>query len=86
MLLVSLQDEQGEDVEEKLLSRVQPPDDSSGEKEGESGAYVNGGEATSSDEATLNHTSVPPEHRQLSVCVTYVSPSGIVYGHDVSPG
>ena len=76
MLLVSLVDENGLDIEEKLLSSVY-------EKREEE---KDGGKDTSADEATFSGTIASPELTTMTVCVTFVSPYGAVYGHDVSPG
>ena len=83
MLLVSLVNEDGEDVEEKLLSTVH---DKREEEREEGSVTEGGGGAASADEATMNHTTALPELTTLTVCMTFVSTYGPVYGHDVSPG
>lgn len=80
MLLVSLVDESGEDIE-KLLSSFHEKREEDKEREKES--VREGGGA---NEVTLNGTTASPELVTMTVCVTYVSPYGVVYGHDVSPG
>ena len=82
MLLVSLVNEDGEDVKEKLLSTVFDKR----EEEREEGSVTEGGGVASADEATMNHTIASSELTTLTVCVTFVSIYGSVYGHDVSPG
>jgi hypothetical protein len=65
VLLVSLVNEDGEDIEKKLLSTV--PE----ERE---------------EEGSANEREVSPEPTTLTVCVTFLSMHGEVYGHNVSPG
>lgn len=69
MLLVSLVNEDGENIEEKLLSV-----DHKGEEE--EGAVSKGD----------SDFTASPEPTTLTVCVTFVSIHGLVYGHNVSPG
>ena len=82
MLLVSIIDKDGEDIEQKLLKTVHDK----GEEEREEGSVTEAGQTVSADEAIMNHTTASPELTTLTVCVTFVSTYGPVYGHDVSPG
>lgn len=75
VLLVSLVDEEGMDVEKKLVEMLSPFSQSPSEEEerNDSGCATN--QSHSTTVADL-----------VSVCVTFVSEEGIVFGHDVSPG
>ena len=74
VMLVSLVDEEGTDVEKKLIELLPTLSQS---EEGERNI--------DSDSAAIqsHSTSVADS---MSVCVTFVSEEGIVFGHDVSPG
>ena len=74
VLLVSLVNKDGEDIEEKLLSSI---DEERVEKREEGSLTEGGGKAASNGSASPT---------TLTVCVTFVSTGGPVYGHDVSPG
>ena len=68
--------EQGVDIEKELLDN-QPLLPS----EGESDSVV-----ADEDSASCQEMSTSREDEEMSVCVTFVSDKGIIYGHDVSKG
>ena len=75
VLLVSLVDEEGMDVEKKLVELIPTLSHSQSEevKRNDSGSAANQSHSTSVADT-------------MSVCVTFVSKEGVVFGHDVSPG
>lgn len=75
VLLVSLVDEEGADVEKKLVELIPTLSLSQSEEVERSDS----GSAASQSHSTSVADS-------MTVCVTFVSEEGIVFGHDVSPG
>ena len=75
VLLVSLVDEEGTDIEKNLVELIPTRSHSQSEEvlREDSGCASNQSHSTSVADS-------------MSVCVTFVSEEGIVFGHDVSPG
>lgn len=69
VLLVSLVNEDGEDIEEKLHGQTPPLSP----------------QEQCSVPASRTDATASPELTTLTVCVTYLSIHGAVYGHNISP-
>ena len=79
MLLVSLVNEDGEDIEEKLHGRISPLS-----PHGRQTPPLSPQEQCSVP-TCRSDTTASPELTTLTVCVTYLSIHGEVYGHNISP-
>ena len=88
-LLVSLMDEEGLDIGERLLevSALQPSL-LYVEDEGASVAMVNGKDMNSegASRAVVHPNLTASVGGVIDICVVFVSSGGIVYGHDVTQG